>query len=268
MKKLRVWVVCIAISLMMPIAFAGKPDKPGKPPKSEPATCIMQVVPQLPDGHGYISSGGQFVDVDLSIQSFGPPDQPLYIHENLLPPENADDPTGGIGLLYEGLGEPTNELYGPVFGLIRIMGNERVDYIFDTYQGCGDPMTGDRLCPFRLVVLDGTPIFTGKGKNKTLESVAFGGGRTLLDYRYWCGQDICQETIYGCFDDRDCPGVPYPEGYVLASFDVIFVDADSGGGEEPSGSENGGQCKDGKDNDGDGDIDCEDPDCSDIKWCL
>ena len=86
----------------------------------------------------------------------------------------------------------------------------------------------------------------------------------MLDYRWWCGPaDICQETLYGCFDDRDCPEYEYPEGYVFASFDVTFVD--SGGGEEPTEPEEGGQCKDGEDNDGDGFIDCDDPDCD--KWC-
>jgi hypothetical protein len=50
-------------------------------------------------------------------------------------------------------------------------------------------------------------------------------------------------------------------GPLLAQFH-----ADGGGGNE-TGSENGGQCTEGKDNDGDAKIDCGDPDCANTKWC-
>ena len=74
----------------------------------------------------------------------------------------------------------------------------------------------------------------------------------------WCG--YVEEE--GCIENYQAGSGPIsPEG-----IHIQFL-SDSGGGEEPTGTEKGGQCKDGVDNDGDGLTDCQDDDCSDTKWC-
>jgi hypothetical protein len=69
--------------------------------------------------------------------------------------------------------------------------------------------------------VDGTAV---KNK-KTLVRIEFDEGRYLLDYR-WCNpadDPICRVQLFGCYDDRDCPGVPPGgEGYVYATLNVLF----------------------------------------------
>jgi hypothetical protein len=64
------------------------------------------------------------------------------------------------------------------------------------------------------------------GKIRTLVGIAFDHGRTMLDYRP-CDPATdpanCYVTLFGCYDGRDCPGVPPGGvGYVYATFDVLF----------------------------------------------
>jgi hypothetical protein len=208
MSKLRVFTAIVGVSLVMPLASAGQKGKPPKPPAYAPSTFELEV-----------TSGGSIVQVGRDVGTYGPTDQALYIHESLLPPPGADDPTGGIGLV-KATGSGAG-FYGPYYGQIRVL-DDRIDYFFDTTVGCVQDNTDPKLCPFRLIVVDGKAVYTGAGKKKTLVGIAFDGGRTLLDYRP-CDPAVSPETcyfkLYGCYDDRDCPS---GEGYVYATVNVVF----------------------------------------------
>ena len=86
-------------------------------------------------------------------------------------------------------------------------GGAAVPYFFDTTMGCVQDNTMPNPYPFRLIAVDGTAVYTGKGKTRTLSGIAFDDGRTLLDYRPCdpaTGGD-CYLRLYGCYDVRDCP---------------------------------------------------------------
>jgi hypothetical protein len=119
----------------------------------------------------------------------------------------------------------SGEFYGPYYGQIRVL-DDRIDYFFDTAAGCVADNTAPNLCPFRAIVLDGVPVYTKVGKTRVLTSIAFNDGRYLLDYRP-CDPALdpvsCYIKLLGCYDDRDCPGVPPGgEGYVYATVNVLF----------------------------------------------
>ena len=208
MSKWRVLAAFLAIALVVPLAVSGQKAKPPKPPAT--ATVIME---------GEVQSDGSPVTVGRDVASYGPMDQVLYIHESLLPPEGAADPTGGIALVKQAA--CSNGFYGPYYGQIRVL-NDRIDYFFDTAMGCVQDNTAPNLCPFRAIVVDGTAVYTGVGKKKVLVGVAFDEGRYLLDYRPCdpaADPDNCYFKLYGCYDDRDCPtGV----GYVYATVNAVF----------------------------------------------
>jgi hypothetical protein len=171
---------------------------------------------------GDVKSSGAVV-VGRDVGSYGAIDQQLYVHESLLPPSGAADPTGGIALVK--LRGPSDGFYGPYYGQIRVL-NDRVDYFFDTAPGCVQDNTKPNLCPFRLIVVDGTVRYTGQGKTRTLAGIAFREGRTLLDYRPCDPANDpvnCYVKLYGCYDDRDCPDLDPDEDFVYATFDVTFV---------------------------------------------
>jgi hypothetical protein len=210
MSKQTLTIALVAIALVVPLA--GQNGKPPRPPAT--ATCTIQ---------GEVDSQGSPVTVGRDVQTYGPMDQVLYIDESLLPSQGAGDPTGGIALVK---GAPLSDgYYGPYYGQIRVL-NDRIDYFFDTAPGCAQDNTAPNLCPFRLVVVDGTAVYSGAGKRKTLVGIAFNDGRYLLDYRP-CDPAVdpvnCYFKLLGCYDDRDCPGVP-PDGpgYLFATFDVRF----------------------------------------------
>jgi hypothetical protein len=204
MRKLQVPVALIAIALVLPLAVSGEKVKP-----PVTATCTMV---------GEVQSGESAVTVGRDVASYGPGDQELYVHESLLPPDGADDPTGGIALVK---GAPLSAgYYGPFYGQIRVLDN-RTDYWFDTTAGCAQDISADFACRFRLVVVDGVAIYEKIGKTRVLTRVAFNDGRYLLDYR-WCDpatNPACYVKLYGCYDDRDCPS---GDGYVLATFEARF----------------------------------------------
>ena len=211
MSKLRVFVAFMAITLVVPLAASGQKGKPPKPPAPTPCTIDLEV-----------TSHGSIVQVGRDLGTYGPTDQALYIHESLLPASGAADPTGGIALV-KAAGY-TAGFYGPYYGQIRVLDN-RIDYFFDTTMGCVQLNTAGNLCPFRLTVADGVPVYTKVGKIRVLTSIAFDDGRYLLDYRPCdpaTGGD-CYFKLLGCYDDRDCPGVPPGgEGYVYATVNVVF----------------------------------------------
>ena len=118
----------------------------------------------------------------------------------------------------------------------------------------GQPYDDD-FCPYRLVILNG--IYDRENDTMTYDNTAT---VRLMDATLgpWCG--YVEEE--GCIENYQAGSGPIsPEG-----IHIQFL-SDSGGGEEPTGTEKGGQCKDGVDNDGDGLTDCQDDDCSDTKWC-
>ena len=208
MTKSRVAVAVVGIALVVPLAVSGQKVKPPKPPVT--ATCTMA---------GEVDSHTSVVTAGRDVATYGPINQPLYIHESLLPPEGASDPTGGIALVKAA---PLNDgYYGPYYGQIRLL-NDRIDYFFDTAMGCMADNTAPNLCPFRAIVVDGAAVYTGAGKKKTLVGIAFNDGRYLLDYRP-CDPAAdpvnCYVKLYGCYDDRDCPS---GQGYVYATVNVLF----------------------------------------------
>jgi len=206
MRKLQVLVAVTTIALVVPLA--GQKVKVPKPPAT--AMAVME---------GEVQSGELAVTVGRDVASYGPMDQVLYIHESLLPPEGAADPTGGIALVKQAA--CSNGFYGPYYGQIRVL-NDRIDYFFDTAMGCVQDNTAPNLCPFRAIVVDGTAVYTGVGKKKVLVGVAFDEGRYLLDYRPCdpaADPDNCYFKLYGCYDDRDCPS---GEGYVYATLEARF----------------------------------------------
>lgn len=209
MRKLQVLVAVTTIALVVPLA--GQKVKVPKPPAT--AMAVME---------GEVQSGELAVTVGRDVASYGPMDQVLYIHESLLPPEGAADPTGGIALVKQAA--CSDGFYGPYYGQIRVL-NDRIDYWFDTKAGCAQDISADFPCRFRAIVVDGVPFYEKVGKTRVLTHIAFEEGRYLLDYR-WCDpatDPACYVKLYGCYDDRDCPGVPPGgEGYVLATFDVRF----------------------------------------------
>jgi hypothetical protein len=206
MSKQTLTTALIAIALVVPLA--GQKVKPPKPPAYTPCTIELDV-----------NSGGSTVQVGRDVGTYGPKDQALYIHESLLPPEGTADPSGGIALVKAAAN--TDGFYGPYYGQIRVL-DDRIDYFFNTVQGCAQDNTDPWLCPFRLIVVDGEAV---KNK-KTLVGIAFDEGRYLLDYRPCdpaADPDNCYFKLYGCYDDRDCPGVPPGgEGYVFATVTVRF----------------------------------------------
>jgi hypothetical protein len=207
MSKKTLLTAIVAIALVVPLA--GQKVKPPKPPAT--AVCTMEVD---------ISSKAVPVTVGRDVAAYGPVNQALYLHESLLPPDGAIDPTGGIALVR---GATLNDgYYGPYYGQIRVL-NDRLDYFFDTVMtGCVADNTATNLCPFRAIVVDGTAVYTRVGKSRVLTGIAFDEGRYLLDYRPCdpaADPDNCYFKLYGCYDDRDCPS---GEGYVYATVNVLF----------------------------------------------
>ncbi len=146
-------------------------------------------------------------------------DQVLYIRGALLPPVEGSAFPGVVQEL-RGAGPDAGGLYGPYYGQVRVL-DDRLDYFFDTGSGCF--VDKAPLCRFRLVVADGKPVFARSGKTRTLDSIAFGPARTLLDYRPCdpAGDPVnCYFNLYGCYDDRDC--LPN-EDFVYATLNVKFV---------------------------------------------
>jgi hypothetical protein len=206
MSKKTLFTAIVAVALAVPLA--GQKAKPPKPPVDVPCTIEQE-----------INSGGADVLVGRDVTTYGPINQELYIHESLLPPEGASDPTGGIALVK---GAPrSGGYYGPYYGQIRVL-NDRIDYFFDTAMGCLAANTEPNLCPFRAIVVDGVATYEKIGKTRVLTRIAFNDGRYLLDYRP-CDPAVdpvnCYVKLYGCYDDRDCPtGV----GYVYATVNAVF----------------------------------------------
>jgi hypothetical protein len=202
----------VAVALVVPLA--GQRVKPAKP--QAVAECTMA---------GEVDSYTSAVTVGRDVASYGPVNQALFIHESLLPPEGSTD----FPLVVDALrasGADSEGYYGPYYGQIRVL-NDRLDYFFDTaMSGCVADNTAANLCPFRAIVVDGMPVYTGTGKKKVLVGIAFDEGRYLLDYRPCdpaLDPDNCYFKLYGCYDDRDCPGVPPGgEGYVYATVTVRF----------------------------------------------
>ena len=213
MSNSRVVVAFVAIALVVPFVVAGQ--NKGKPPTKPPATATVIVA-------GEVQSDESEVTVGRDVATYGPVNQVLYIHGSLLPSSSVEFPD--VVLALRAGGADTNGFYGPYYGQIRVL-DDRLDYWFDTTAGCAQDISAEFACRFRLVVADGTPVYEKVGKTRTLVRIAFEDGRTLLDYR-WCDPTTnpdCYVTLYGCYDDRDCPGVPPGgEGYVLATFDVRF----------------------------------------------
>jgi hypothetical protein len=212
MRKLPVLVAFMAITLVVPLAVSGQKGKPPKPPVYATVTIEQE-----------INSGEADVLVGRDVQTYGPVDQALYIHGDLLPPLGSTGFPGAVAEL-RALGPDGAGFYGPYSGQIRVL-NDRIDHWFDTSTGCGEAITSDSPCRFRVVVADGSAVYSGTGKKKTLIGVAFNEGRYLLDYR-WCDPATnpdCYIKLYGCYDDRACPGVPPGgEGYVYATAYVRF----------------------------------------------
>jgi hypothetical protein len=212
MSKSRVVVAFVAIALVVPLAVSGQKVKPPKPPAYTPCTIELDV-----------NSGGAILQVGRDVGTYGPTNQALYIHESLLPASDIPALPGVVANL-KTVGH-TGGFYGPYYGQVRVL-NDRLDYFFDTTEGCVQDNTDPNLCPFRLTVADGVPVYTKVGKTRVLTSIAFDEGRYLLDYRP-CDPALDPVTCYikllGCYDDRDCPGVPPGgEGYVYATVNVLF----------------------------------------------
>jgi hypothetical protein len=195
----------VAVALVVPLA--GQKAKPPKPPVY--ATVVVA---------GQVDSGESTVQVGRDVQTYGPIDQELYIHESLLPPDGAPDPTGGIALVKAA--PHSAGFYGPYSGQIRVL-NDRIDYWFDTAPGCSEPIASAFPCRFRAIVVDGVPNYEKIGKSRVLTHIAFNDGRHLLDYRRCdpATDPACYVKLYGCYDDRDCPT---GEGYVYATVNVVF----------------------------------------------
>ena len=210
MSKLSVFAAFMAITLVVPLAVSGQKGKPPKPPVYATVTIEQE-----------INSGEADVLVGRDVQTYGPVDQALYIHGDLLPPLGSTGFPGAVAEL-RALGPDGAGFYGPYSGQIRVLDN-RIDYWFDIAPGCYQDKAP--LCPFRVIVVDGVPVYTKVGKTRVLTSIAFNEGRYLLDYR-WCDPATnpdCYIKLYGCYDDRDCPGVPPGgEGYVYATVNVVF----------------------------------------------
>ena len=212
MRKLLVVVAFMAITLVVPLAVSGQKGKPPKPPAT--ATCTMQ---------GEVDSQASVVTVGRDVASYGPRDQVLYVDESLLPPSDILELPGVVASL-KAVG-PSGGFYGPYYGQIRLL-DGRIDYYFDTQLGCVQDNAPENRCRFRLIVVDGVPVYTKVGKTRVLTSIAFNDGRYLLDYRP-CDPALdpvnCYFKLLGCYDDRDCPGVPPGgEGYVYATVNVVF----------------------------------------------
>lgn len=200
----------VAVALVVPLA--GQKAKPPKPPVYATVTITDDV-----------NSGESTVQVGRDTLTYGPADQALYIHESLLP---AAGSTGFPGVVVElrALGPDIYGYYGPYSGQIRVL-NDRIDYWFDTAPGCGEAITSAVPCRFRAIVVDGVPIYEKIGKTRVLTRIAFNDGRYLLDYRPCdpATNPDCYVKLFGCYDDRDCPGVPPGgEGYVYATVNVWF----------------------------------------------
>ena len=213
MTKLKVLVAFTAIALVVPLAVTGQKGKPLKPPVYATVTIADDV-----------NSGGSTVQVGRDVGTYGPTNQALYIHESLLPPLGTTEYPAAVAEL-RALDPDADGYYGPYAGQIRVL-DDRLDYFFDTAAGCVADNTQPNLCPFRVTVADGTAVFSGTGKKKTLVGIAFNDGRYLLDYRP-CDPAVdpvnCYFKLLGCYDDRDCPGVPPGgAGYIFATVHVLF----------------------------------------------
>ena len=203
----------VAVALVVPLA--GQNFKVPKPPPL-PAYATVTVA-------GEVNSGTLDVQVGRDVGSYGPVNQALYIHESLLPPLGTTDYPAAVAEL-RALDPEADGYYGPYSGQIRVL-NDRIDYWFDTAPGCSEAIASTFPCRFRAIVVDGVPVYEKIGKTRVLTHIAFEEGRYLLDYR-WCDpatDPACYVKLYGCYDDRDCPGVPPGgEGYVYATVNVWF----------------------------------------------
>ena len=204
MGKQTLTIALAAIALVVPLA--GQKGKPPKPQAYTPCTFA-----------GEVDSGDALVSVGRDVATYGPAGQALYIHGSLLPESDPANLPGVVAQL-KATGHD-GQFYGPYYGQIRML-DDRLDYWFDTAPGCYQNKAP--LCPFRVVVVDGTAVYERSGKTRTLVRIAFNDGRYLLDYRP-CDPAVdpvnCYFKLLGCYDDRDCPsGV----GYVYASFEARF----------------------------------------------
>ncbi|MFO7695187.1 MAG: hypothetical protein R6V57_19040 [Vicinamibacterales bacterium] len=213
MSKKTLLTAIVAVALVVPLA--GQKVKVPKPPaSSSDATCTIEQDVNSIDP----------VQVGRDVRTYGPPDQPLYISDGLLPPTGDGEYSQAVAEL-RALGPDSDDYYGPYYGQIRVL-DDRIDYFFDTAPGCDADNTAEKPCRFRAIVVDGTAVYTRVGKTKVLTSIAFEEGRYLLAYRP-CDPAVdpvnCYVQLYGCYDDRDCPGVlPDGEGYVYATVNVLF----------------------------------------------
>jgi len=217
MSQKTLLTAIVAVALVVPLAgpLLGQKVKAPKPPAPPSyATCTIEQD---------VNSGMATVQVGRDVQTYGPTDQQLYISDGLLPPVGSTDFPGVVSELRALGGE--GGFYGPYYGQIRVL-NDRIDYFFDTAPGCVADNAPTNRCRFRAVVVDGTAVYTRVGKTKVLTGIAFDEARYLLDYRPCdpaADPDNCYFTLYGCYDDRDCPGVPPGgEGYVYATVNVLF----------------------------------------------
>ena len=211
MSKQTLTTAVIAIALVVPLA--GQKVKVPKTPAYTPCAIV-----------GDLSSGESTVKVGRDVRTYGQTNEKLYIHDSLLPPLGSTDvPSVVADLRGLGLGPDDEGFYGPYYGQIRVL-DTRIDYAFDTAPTeCVEDTTSTNMCPFRLVVVDGTAV---KNK-KTLVRIEFEEGRYLLDYRSCNPVDDpdCRVQLFGCYDDRDCPGVDPDDpdgGYVYADLTVWF----------------------------------------------
>jgi len=161
------------------------------------------------------------------------------------------DAPGGWDIQGEGVVGTNVWTYSPITLLL----SDRVALVSGEYSGFArclkkngpegarlDFFFGGDYCDSNLNTCDYRLVVRGGIYDRKPDIDVFDPGSVLLDYK----------------------GNLEKEG--TASFTIAYSEV-GGGGEEPTGLENGCQCKDGKDNDGDGDIDCDDPDCSNTKWC-
>jgi hypothetical protein len=213
MSKSRVVVAFVAIAFVLPLAVSGQKAKPPKPPVYATVAVTDEV-----------NSGGSTVQAGRDVATYGPINQELYIHGSLLPPDGDAEYSQVVAEL-RALGPDADGYYGPYSGQIRVL-NDRLDYWFDTSDGCGEAITSTFPCRFRAIVVDGVPVYEKIGKTRVLTRLAFNDGRYLLDYR-WCDPATnpeCYVKLYGCYDDRDCPGIEPgdPDYYIYATLSVLF----------------------------------------------
>ena len=211
-SKQTLAIALVAIALVVPVVAGQARGKPPKPPGCTPCTF-----------EGEADSSDAPVSVGRDVATSGPTDQALDIHESLLP-SSSDEFPEAVEALRIG-GADADGFFGPDCRQIRLLYG-RIDYWFGTTAGCGRNITATYPCRFCLIVVDGIAVYERIGKARTLVRIAFNDGRYLLDYRP-CDPAVdpvsCYFKLFGCYDDRDCPGVPPGgPGYVFATFDVRF----------------------------------------------